>query len=59
MKLKFLNLHFLERRRLRGDLIEVFKWYERYDKGDVSKPFRISNQDTTRNNGFELEKSYV
>ena len=26
-KLKPLNLHFYESRRLRGDLIEVFQWY--------------------------------
>ena len=52
-----LNLHSLERRRLRGDLIEVFKWYRGYNKGDVSKILRISNQDRTRNNGFKIEKS--
>ena len=52
-----LNLHSLERRRLRGDLIEVFKWYRGYNKGDVNIILRISNQDRTRNNGFKLEKS--
>ena len=52
-----LGLHSLERRRLRGDLIEVFKWYRGYNKGDVSKILRISNQDRTRSNGFKLEKS--
>ena len=48
--------HSLERRRLRGNLIEV-KWCRGYNKGDVSKILRISNQDRTRNNGFKIEKS--
>ena len=56
-RLKMLNLHSLERRRLRGDLIEVFKWYRGYNKGDVNRILRINNQDRTRNNGFKLEKS--
>ena len=51
-----LKLHSLERRRLRGDLIEVFKWYRGYNKGDISKVLRVSNQDRTRNNGFKIEK---
>ena len=55
-RLKLLGLHSLERRRLRGDLIEVFKWYRGYNKGDVSKILRISNHDRSRNNGFKLEK---
>ena len=55
-RLKLLKLHSLERRRLRGDLIEVFKWYRGFNKGDVSKILRISNQDRTRSNGFKLEK---
>ena len=37
--------------------MEVFKWYRGYDKGDVNRILRISNQDRTRNNGFKLEKS--
>ena len=57
MRLKKLNLHSLERRRLRGDLIEVFKWYRGYNKGDVSRILRISNQDRTRNNGFKIDKN--
>ena len=36
-KLKIINLHSLERRGLRGDLIEVFKRYRDYKKGDMSK----------------------
>ena len=52
-----LNLHSLERHRLRGDLIQVLKWYRGYNKGVVSKILRISSQDRTRNNGFKIEKS--
>ena len=55
-RLKKLNLHSLERRRLRGDLIEVFKWYRGYNKGDVNRILRVSNQDRTRNNGFKIDK---
>ena len=56
-RLEMLNLHSLERRRLRGGLIEVFKWYRCYTKGDVSRILRFSNQDRTRNNGFKIEKN--
>ena len=31
----FLKLHSLERRRVRGDLIEVFKWVKGFNKGNV------------------------
>ena len=34
-KLKVLKLHSLERRRVRGDLIEIFKWVKGFNKGDV------------------------
>lgn len=40
-RLKFLKIHSLKRSRLRGELIEVFKWYRGYNKGDVSKVLRI------------------
>ncbi|XP_050711202.1 uncharacterized protein LOC126995577 [Eriocheir sinensis] len=55
-RLKHLNLHSLERRRVRGGLIEVFKWVKGYNKGDISKVLRISQQDRTRSNGFKIEK---
>ena len=56
-KLKLLKLHSLERRRVRGDLIEVFKWVKGFNKGDVGKVLTISSQDRTRSNGFKREKS--
>ena len=55
-RLKALNLHSQERRRLRGDLIEVFKRYRGNDNGDISKIHTINNQDITRNNEFKKEK---
>ena len=42
---KLLNLHSLERHRVRGDLIEVFKWFKGYSKGNVSEISIVSNQD--------------
>ena len=54
---KLLKLHSLERHRVRGDLIEVFKWVKGFNKGDVGKILMISSHDRTRINGFKLEKS--
>ena len=36
-RLKLLKLHSLERHRVRGDLIEVFKWVKGFDKRDIGK----------------------
>ena len=44
------------RRRVREDLIEVFKWVKGFNKADVGKVLTISSQYRTRNNGFKLEK---
>ena len=55
-RLRKLKLHSLERRRVRGDLIEVFKWMTGVNEGDVSKVLRIHQQDRTRTNGFKLDK---
>ena len=49
-RLRVLNLHSLERRRLRRDLIEIFKWYRGYDEGDMSKVLKINNQNRTLRN---------
>ncbi len=46
----------VERRRLRGHLREVFRWYKGYSNGDVGKILSISNLNRTRNNGFMLEE---
>ena len=55
-RLKLLKLHSVERRTVRGDLIEVFKYVKGFNKGDVGKVLTVSSQDRTRNNGFKLEK---
>ena len=55
-RLKRLNLHSLERRRVRGDMIEVFKWIKGFNKGDVSKVLIANEQNRTRSNGFKLKK---
>ncbi|KAK8747068.1 hypothetical protein OTU49_016973, partial [Cherax quadricarinatus] len=55
-RLKTLKLHSLVRRRMRGDLIEVYKWKIGINKGDINKVLRISLQERTRSNGFKLDK---
>ena len=55
-RLKHLNLHSLERRRVRGDLIEAFKWIKGINKGDINKVLKFSSQNITRSNGFKLDK---
>ncbi len=55
-RLKHLNLHSLEERSVRGKLKDVFKWVKGFNKSDISKVLRISQQDRMRNNGFKLEK---
>ena len=42
-----LNLHSLERRRARGDMIEVFKWVKGINKGNIDQvlePYFIHGQ---------------
>ena len=55
-RLKRLNLHSLERRRARGDMIEVYKWVKGINKGNIEQVIEISSQDRTRGNGYKLEK---
>ena len=55
-RLKRLNLHFLEKRRARGDMIEVFKWVKEINEGNIDQVLEISSQDRTRGNGYKLEK---
>ncbi len=55
-RLKQLNLHSLERRRVRGDMIEVYKWMKGLHKGDIHKVLLVREQGRTRSNGFKLDK---
>ena len=57
-RLKHLNLHSLERRRVRGDLIEAFKWVKGISKGDISKVLKFSDVNRTRSDGFKLAIIY-
>ena len=54
-RLKRLNLHSLERKRARVDLIEVYKWVKGLNEGDINKILIFSRQDRTRNNGCKLD----
>lgn len=55
-RLSRLNLHSLERRRVRGDMIEVYKWVKGINKGNIDKVIDIRSQDRTRGNGYKLKK---
>ena len=55
-RLKLLKLHSVERRRVKGDLIEVFEWLKGFDKRNIEKVVTLSSQDEIRSNGFKLEK---
>ena len=56
-RLKKLNLHSLERRRVRGDMIEVYKWFNGINKGDINRVLKLNNLGRTRSNGFKLDKT--
>ena len=53
-RLRELNLFTLESRRLRGQLIELFKILKGFSDVDYRKMFTL-NQNPTRNNGWKLE----
>ena len=55
-RLKSLGLHSLERRRVRGDMIEVYKWVSGINKGKMEDVLKLSNNEITRTNGFKLDK---
>ena len=49
-----LNLFNLTKRRLRGDLIEVFKIIKGIENMDMEKYFTIDTSNITRNNGYKI-----
>ena len=53
-RLKELNLLSLKDRRLRGQLIEVFKILNGFDKLNVNSLFELAPDSSTRTNGFKL-----
>ena len=59
-RLKFLGLPSLEYRRMRGDLIEVFKiLHGCYDYTTTSSLFELSDGSSTRGHNFKLKKKRV
>jgi hypothetical protein len=54
MRLKILGLQTLKTRRLRGDLLEVFKILNNYENLNYEDLFTLNNDGRTRNNGFKL-----
>ena len=55
-RLKHLNLYSLERRRIRGDMIEMFTWLKGFNKGDINKFLIVKEKIRTRTNGFKQDK---
>ena len=53
-RLRELDIHSLETRRLRGKLIEVFKILNTFDNIDYRQFFRFDFNDITRSNGYKL-----
>ena len=55
-RLKKLNLFSLEKRRLRGDLIQVFKYLNRFNNVDHGNMLELHTNQRTRNNGRPLKE---
>ena len=54
-RLKALNLFSLEKRRLRGDMIQVFKLVKNIDNLNFEEIFDIDNNNRTRGHAFKLK----
>ena len=55
-RLKHLYMHSLERRKVRGDLIEVFKCVKGFNRGYTNKVLIVKEQVRIQTNGFKLDK---
>ncbi len=55
-QLKRLNLFRMEKRRLRGDLMQVFKYLNKLNNADYNKLFELHANQRTRNNGRPLKE---
>ena len=53
-RLKELNLFSLSKRRIRGDLIEVFKIFKGFDNINVNDYLTVDRSNLTRNNGYKI-----
>ena len=58
-RLKALNLTTLENRRIRGDLIQVFRIIKGFDKVAADNLFSVSHSSRTRGHTLKLAKSKV
>ena len=58
-RLKETGLYTLERRRLRGDMIEMFKIMKGIDKISVDELFNIVDSDRTRGHSLRVKKRRV
>ena len=54
-RLKQLNMFTLHKRRITGDMIEVFKILNKFDKINPEVLFEINNASATRSNGMKLK----
>ena len=57
-RLKYLNLHSLKGRRLRGDMIQVYKIFNGLDDLDANKLLPLSTYSGTRGQGQKLKYRY-
>lgn len=55
-RLKEINLSFVERRRVIGNLTEIFKCDKEFNKGDTCNVFIINKQIRTRSNGYKSDQ---
>lgn len=53
-RLKELNLFSLEKRRVRGDLITLFKIFNGFTNMNIEKYLSVDRSNVTRNNGFKI-----
>ncbi len=53
-RLNEFNLYSLEKRRLRGDMIEVFKIIHDFDNVSISDYLVVDRERSKRNNGFKI-----
>jgi hypothetical protein len=56
-RLKLLKLFSLSRRRIRGDIIQVFKFYKGIDKVEMNELFKFSDYRRTRGHKGKLYKN--